>query len=183
MFRCHPEREPGRFVRRLPVRPSRPWAIEPAALGMALVRRAGRRGAGPDTHRRALAARPPSGVSGHRCKSLDSGVGLCELAGLRKSKLAGQSGSSSPHKANPMNINHAASERTDDELIAMLKTPEMWMVRNPLPLGIVHSLDEALREAYRQSLAGRKPTVIVKMPSDEITIRADQIYRLWQRLA
>ncbi len=82
-----------------------------------------------------------------------------------------------------MNINHAASERTDDELIAMLKTPEMWMVRNPLPLGIVHSLDEALREAYRQSLAGRKPTVIVKMPSDEITIRADQIYRLWQRLA
>jgi hypothetical protein len=69
-------------------------------------------------------------------------------------------------------------ERSDDELVALLKAAGTWMVRNPIPLALAHSLEEALRAAYRQSLAGRSPTLIVKLPSDEIIIQPHQIYRL-----
>jgi hypothetical protein len=47
--------------------------------------------------------------------------------------------------------------------------------------GVQHTLGAALRLAYRESMAGKNPTVIVRLPSDDIILHARQIVRMWQR--
>jgi hypothetical protein len=73
----------------------------------------------------------------------------------------------------------------DDRLLEVLDEPRLWMIRGGragMLGGMNDNLRIALSQTLRLSFAGEAPGPIVRMPSDEVVIRAPQIYRLWQRL-
>lgn len=76
-----------------------------------------------------------------------------------------------------------SDQRTDPELLEMLAEPTMWLVRGtagPI-LAIAQNLQSALTMAFEQSrIPGQTVHAIVRMPNDNIVIKPEQIYRLWQ---
>ena len=77
------------------------------------------------------------------------------------------------------------SERQDDQLLQILDEPHLWLVRGGR-IGVLggpaDSLRAALSQAFSFSMNGEIPGPIVRMPNDEVVVRAQQIYRLWQEL-
>ena len=75
-----------------------------------------------------------------------------------------------------------ANQVTDDDLIEMLAS-RLWLVRaGSVALGPPGTLRKALCQAHMFSAEGDFPITIVKMSSEELRLRCDQIRRLWNRI-
>jgi hypothetical protein len=74
---------------------------------------------------------------------------------------------------------------TDNQLIEILDKPGLWFVRGGR-MGILGVQCESLRKAALQafdfSMKGESPGPLVRMPSDDIVVPAEQIYSLWKAL-
>jgi hypothetical protein len=76
-----------------------------------------------------------------------------------------------------------ADDRSDDDLVKLLDTPAIWLVRGasvPI-LAKAGNLQMALVKAFGQPHT-RAVRTIAKMPNDEIVIHPEQITRLWKLL-
>lgn len=83
--------------------------------------------------------------------------------------------------------NHQLDEakRSDDQLLQMLdESSGLWLVRGGLTGVLISTttLRAALHRAYEFSKEGQSPGPIVRMPDDNVSVPAEQIYRLWLRL-
>ena len=76
-----------------------------------------------------------------------------------------------------------AIHRSDDDLIKLLDTPAIWLVRGAsVPvLAKCGNLQMALLKAFGQPRT-RVVRAIAKMPNDEVIIHPEQISRLWKLL-
>jgi hypothetical protein len=76
-----------------------------------------------------------------------------------------------------------ADDRSDDDLVKLLYTPAIWLVRGaPTPiLAKCGNLQMALVKSSGQP-RNRVVRTITKMPNDEIVIHPEQISRLWKLL-
>jgi hypothetical protein len=76
-----------------------------------------------------------------------------------------------------------AGDRSDDDLVKLLYTPAIWLVRGasvPI-LAKCGNLQLALVKAFGQPRT-RVVRTITKMPKNEIVIHPEQIMRLWKLL-